>query len=66
MESLPTMDDLNNEPTVEELSKATSAMAPWKAPGSDGIRVDLLQNCKSLLLPLLHDILVKCWREGIQ
>ena len=60
MESLPTMDDLDNEPTVEELSKAITAMAPWKAPGSDGIPVDLL-----CLSPLLHDILVKCWREGM-
>ena len=64
MESLPMMDDLDNEPTVEELSKAITAMAPWKAPGSDGIPADLLQQCKSCLLPLLHDILVKCWREG--
>ena len=29
MESLPTMDDLDNEPTNEELSKAITAMAPW-------------------------------------
>ena len=65
MESLPTMDDLDNEPTVEELSKAITAMAPWKAPGSDGIPADLLQHCKSCLLPLLHDILIKCWREGM-
>ena len=57
------MDDLDSEPTVEELSKATTAMAPWKAPGSDGILADLLQHCKSCLFPLLHEILVKCWRE---
>ena len=42
MESLPTMDDLDNEPTIEELSKAITAMASWKAPGSDGIPADLL------------------------
>ena len=34
------MDDLDNEPTAEELSKAITAMAPWKAPGSDGIPAD--------------------------
>ena len=60
MENLPTMDDLDNEPTVEVLSKAITAMAPWKAPGSDGIPAELLQHCKSCLLSLLHDILVKC------
>ena len=62
---MPTMDDLENEPTVEELSKAITAMAPWKATDSEGISADLLQDCKSCLLPLLHKILVKCWREGI-
>ncbi|MCP4267312.1 MAG: hypothetical protein GY777_17355, partial [Candidatus Brocadiaceae bacterium] len=65
MGSLPTMDDLDCEPTTEELSKAIDLMAPWKAPGSDGIPADLLRHCKSSLLPHLHDILVKCWREGM-
>ena len=37
-------------------------MVSWKAPGSDGIPVDLFRQC--CLLPLLHEILVKCWREG--
>ena len=60
MESLSTMDDLDNEPTVEELGKAITAMAPWKSPGSHVIPADLLQYCKSCLLPILHDILVKC------
>ena len=59
------MDDLDNEPTVEELNKTITAMALWKAPGSDGISADLLQHCKSCLLPLLHDFLVKCWREDM-
>ena len=48
-----------------KLSKAIIAMAPWKAPGSNGIPADLLQYCKSCLLPLIPDILVKCWREGM-
>ena len=39
-------------------------MASWKAPGSDGIPADLVLQCKSSLLPFLHDILVKCCREG--
>ena len=43
MESLSTMDDLDNEPTVEELSKAITAMTPWKAPS---IPADLLQLYK--------------------
>ena len=65
MGSLPTMDYLDCEPTTEELSKAVDLMAPWKVPGSDSIPADLLRYCKSSLLPHLHDILVKCWREGM-
>ena len=60
------LDDLNCEPTIEELSKTIDMMAPWKAPGSDGIPVDLLHNCKSFLLPHLHNVLVKCRREGMK
>ena len=56
MESLPTMDDLDSEPTIEELSKAITEMASWKAPDSDAIPADLLRQCKSCLLPVLHDI----------
>ena len=56
---------LENEPTVEDPSKAITTMAPWKAPGSDGISADLLQHCKSCLLLLIHDILVKYWRKGM-
>ena len=59
------MDDLDSVPTTEKLSKAIDIMVPWKAPGSDGIPADLLCHCKSCLLPNLHNILVKCLREGI-
>ena len=40
-------------------------MSPWKAPVSDSIPADLLRNCKSCSLTHLHDILVKCAREGM-
>ena len=64
---MPKMDDLGTEPTIEELSKNITEMASRKAPGitkSDGIPADLFRQCKSCLLPLLHGMLVKCWREG--
>ena len=64
MENLPTMNDLDTEPTIEDISKATIEMTSWKAPGSDGIPADLFRQCKSCLLPLVHEILVKCLREG--
>ena len=64
MENLPTMEYLDPEPTIEELNKAITEMAPWKTPCSDGILADLFLQYKSCLIPLLYDILVKCWRGG--
>ena len=58
--NLPTMDVLATEPTIEELSKSITKMAYWKAPDSYGRPADLFRQCKSCLLPFLHDILVKC------
>ena len=64
METYETLHELDMEPTTEELSKAISKMTAGKAPGSDGIPPDLLRSCKTSLLPLLYDILIKCWKEG--
>ena len=44
---LPFMEELDAEPTVEELS-------------SDGIPPDLIKHCKTTLL---HEVLYQCWRE---
>ena len=37
VECLQTMEELDTEPTLEELSKAIDSLAFGKAPGSDGI-----------------------------
>ena len=63
-ESLPTIDDLDSERTIDELSNGITEMASWKVPGIDGIPADFFLQCKSCLLPLLHESLVKCWRVG--
>ena len=57
------MDDMDGEPTIEQLSKDMAEMASWKAPASEDIPADLLCQCNTYLLPLLHDILVKYWRK---
>ena len=64
IQSLPVMHELDTEPTLQELDTALTSMSSGKAPGSDGIPPDLLKHCKKELLPLLHDVLIKCWREG--
>ena len=62
--SLPVMEELDAQPTVDELSKAIDSLAAGKAPGSDGLPPDLIKHCKSALLIPLHNLLVKCWEEG--
>ena len=37
IDGLPTMDELESEPSVEELSKAIDSLDSGNAPGSDGI-----------------------------
>jgi hypothetical protein len=64
IECLPIMEELDTQPTMEELSKAIDSLAPGKAPGSDGIPPDLLKHCKTTLLQPLYEVLCKCWDEG--
>jgi hypothetical protein len=54
------MEELDTEPTVEELSKAIDNLALEKAPGSEGIPPDLMKQCKSSLLLPLHEVLCQC------
>ena len=61
---LPVMEELDNEPTNDELSKAINSLASRKAPGSDGIPPDLIKHCKTTLLQPLHNVLCACWKEG--
>ena len=64
IESLPVMQELDTEPTIEELSNAIDRLASGKAPGSDGIPPDLIKHCKTTLLLPLHEVLCQCWKEG--
>ena len=61
---VPTMDELDSEPLVEELSKAIDSLASGKAPGNDGIPPVLIKHCKTTLLLPLHEVLCQCWQEG--
>ena len=61
---LPVIGELDNEPTIDELSKAINNLASRKAPGSDGIPPDLIKHCKTTLLQPLHEVLCEYWNEG--
>ncbi|KAL7877616.1 hypothetical protein SRHO_G00042590 [Serrasalmus rhombeus] len=60
IDPLPIMEELDAEPTQEELSKAIDNLACGKAPGNDGIPRDLIRHCKTTLL----HIFCQCWSEG--
>ena len=62
--SLPVMDELDNESTVEELCKAIDSLASGKAPGNDAIPPGVIKYGKRALLLHLHERLCLCWKEG--
>ena len=57
------MDELDSEPSVEDLSKAIDSLASGKAPGNDGIPTELIKHSKTTLLLPLHEVLCHCWQE---
>ena len=63
-ESLSIMDELDSEPTLEEINQALDQLFSGKAPGNDGIPVEVIKCAKRTLLNELHEILCQCWRDG--
>ena len=63
--SLPTMEELDLPPTIDELRKAIDSLACVKVPGSDGIPPEIVKAGKeSSLLSHLHNLLLQCWLEA--
>ena len=58
------MDELDNEPTVEKLSKTIDSLASRKTPGNDAIPPEVTKYGKRALLLHLHVRLCLCWKEG--
>ena len=62
---LPTMDELDSPPTIDELRKAIDSLSCGKAPGSDGIPPEIVKaGRENSLLGHLHKLLLQCWEEG--
>ena len=57
VEDLPVLEELDSEPTLEELSKAIDALASGKAPCENGISPDIIKCGKPALLEPLHELL---------
>ena len=64
IEELPVLDELDAEPTEEELSKAIDCLSTGKAPGEDGIPAEVIKRGKDAPLGDLLELLRLCWREG--
>ena len=63
-ERLPELEELDREPTIDELSEALDFLASDKAPGKDGIPAVELKCHKQTLITELNKILCLCWSEG--
>ncbi|XP_069161741.1 uncharacterized protein [Procambarus clarkii] len=61
---LPIMEELDLEPTVEEVEKAVDSLSSGKALGDDEIPPEVLKCARGTLKTELHELLCQCWREG--
>ncbi|XP_073965599.1 uncharacterized protein [Choristoneura fumiferana] len=60
--NLATLHELDGAPTVEELDLAVKQLKLGKSPGKDEVCAEIVKiNC---LLPVLHNLLAKCWDAG--
>ena len=64
MPQMPTVTSLDDPPSIEEVRTATESLSSGKASGQDGIPAELIKSCKSVLLPSIHRLIVRCWEEG--
>ena len=62
---LPTMNEFDRPPSLEELLKVIDSLACNKAPGKDGIPLEVIKISKNnSFVNHLHELLCQCWDEG--
>lgn len=64
IEDLPVLEELDSEPTVEELSKAIDALTCAKHWVRMAYLPEIINYGKPALLGSLQELLCLCWREG--
>jgi len=68
LEKIPQVEtkwELDDPPTLEEISKATTQLNPGKSPGIDGIPAEVYQNGGEALLDKLQIFFSSCWERGV-
>lgn len=59
------MEELDAQPSVEELSKTIDSLACGKTPENDAILPEIIKAGKtSTLLYHVHELLLQYWEEG--
>ena len=64
IEALPTLDHLDTLPTITEVKCAINELASGKAPGKDGIPIEVIRSGQDTLTLQIHQLIELCWREG--
>ena len=63
IERLPTLFELDDAPTKDELSNAINDISSGKVPGQYGILAEVFKYGGSQLLHNLHQLFCRCWEE---
>ena len=62
VEQLPIVQELEDMPTLSEVSDAIKKLNSGKSPGLDGIPAEILKACGNRMAELVHDLIQRCWR----
>ncbi|KAJ8042533.1 hypothetical protein HOLleu_13607 [Holothuria leucospilota] len=63
IKDLPVVEELDYEPTLEELIKAIDTPKSNQVAGKDGIPPEIIKFGKLVILKHLHNLLCLCWKE---
>ena len=64
IEAFTVMEELDEIPSLDELTKAIERLSSGKVPGNDGIPPEIIKCGKRALVTRMHNLLCKCWEEG--